>query len=199
MREDVMQADYLPNDLATIWKELSTNPLQLSPDQLRHEMKKLQRGLLRRTVVGGAAGLIVIAAFTHFFFLSPNRLQRLGSILTILGAAYILVQLKMRTARAMHHVGETGCTDFYRAELQRQCDFHRGHWFWSRFVVFLPGPIVWCVGFTQANPEAATFIRWEVTAILILAAAAIPLNLRLARKYQRRIDKLEDKIRENIS
>jgi hypothetical protein len=186
-----MPGDYLPDDLKILWKELSTNPLQLSLEQLRTEMEKLQKGLRRRFVIGGGAALSVIAAWTLYFFLFPNRLQRIGSVLTALGAGYTIVQLKMRPARTMPNVGETGCTEFYRAELERQRDFHRGKWFWSRLLILLPGPLVFCVGFAQAYPEIALFIWLNFAAILILAAIAVPLNLRLARKYQRRIDALD--------
>ena len=91
----------------------------------------------------------------------------------------------------MPDVGETDCTDFYRTELERQRDFHRGRWFWSRLLILLPGPLVFCVGFAQAHPEIALVIWLEFAAILILAAIAVPLNLGLARKYQRRIDALD--------
>jgi hypothetical protein len=186
-----MPGDYLPDELKILWKELSTNPLQLSPDQLRREMEKLQKGLRKRFVIGVGATLFLIAGFALFFFLFPNRLQRIGSVLTVLGTGYMLVQLKMRPARAVPAVGETGCTEFYRAELERQRDFHRGKWFWSRLAIFLPGPLVFCVGFAKAYPEIARFIWLDVAALLILAIIAVPLNLRLARKYQRRIDALD--------
>jgi len=185
-----MAGDYLPNDLKMLWKELSVNPLQVSPDQLRKEAEKLRKGLRRRSVIGGGAAWIGVVIWTIFFFLFPNRLQRVGSILTVLGSAYLLVQLRMRPARAMPDVGETDCTEFYRAELERQRDFHRGKWFWSRLVVVLPGPVMFCVGFAQSHPEIALFIWLELAVILVLAAIAVPLNLRLARKYQRRIDTL---------
>lgn len=186
-----MTGDYLPDDLKRLWQELSTSPLQLSPEQLRQEVEKLQKGLRRRLVIGGGAALSVIAAWTLYFFLFPNRLQRIGSVLTALGAGYTIVQLKMRPARAMPNVGETGCSDFYRAELERQRDFHRGKWFWSRLLIFLPGPLVFCLGFAQAFPELAWLIWLNLAAILILAVIAVPLNLRLARRYQRRIDALD--------
>ena len=102
-----MAGDYLPDDLKILWKELSTNPLQIAPDQLRKEAEKLEKGLRRRSIIGGGAAWIVIAAWTLFFFIFPNRLQRIGSVLTVLGCGYMLVQLKMRPARAMPDVGET--------------------------------------------------------------------------------------------
>jgi hypothetical protein len=45
-------------------------------------------------------------------------------------------------------------------------DFHRAKWFWSRFLIFLPGPLVFCAGFAQAYPEIAPFI-WVVDRCLL--------------------------------
>jgi hypothetical protein len=191
MREAPLQGDYLSHDLEILWKELSTNPLQISPDQLRKEAEKLKAGLRKRTVIGGGAALIVIVGWTVFFFVFPNALQRIGSILTVAGAGYMLVQLRMRPARTMPDTGATDCMRFYRDELERQRDFHRGKWFWSRLLIFLPGPLISFVGFARAYPKVAPFIRLELMAFLILGAIAIPLNLRLARKYQGRIDVLD--------
>jgi hypothetical protein len=186
-----MASDYLPDDLKILWKELSTNPRQISPYQLRKEAEKLRTGLRRRSVVGGGAALLVFVAFTLFFFVFPNALQRVGSILTVAGAGYIVVQLRMRPARTMADIGETDCIRFYRGELARQRDFHRGKWFWSRLLVLLPGVFIWSVGFAQSYPKLAPFIWLEFMAFLILAAIAVPFNLRLARKYQHRIDVLD--------
>ena len=66
-------------------------------------------------------------------------------------------------------------------------------------MIFLPGPIIWFLGFAQAYSELAPFIWLEFVAFLILAAIAVPLNLRLARKYQRRIDALEAALRAQSS
>jgi hypothetical protein len=186
-----MQSDYLPDDLKILWKEMEMNPAVFSPDQLRKEADKLRAGLRRRSIIGGGAAWIVIAGFMAFFFVFPNALERIGSALTVLGAAYMVVQLRMRPPRVLPDLSETGCTQFYRAELERQRDFHRGSWFWSRLLILLPGPIVFLVGFAQAYPEAAPFMWLDFATLLVLAILAVPLNLRLARKYQRRIDMLD--------
>ena len=182
----------VPDDLNLLWKELSASPLQISPDQLRKEAETLQKGIRRQSVIGFGAAFSVIAAFTLFLFLFPNKLQRIGSILTVAGAGYLVVQLRLRPARAMADLGQTACVGFYRAELERRRDFHRGKWFWSRLLIFLPGPLIFCVGFAKAYPEVAPFIWLEFATLLILGAIAVPLNLRSARKYQHRIDALDN-------
>jgi len=186
-----MRSDYLPDDLKALWKEMEMNPSVFSPDQLRKEADKLRAGLRRRSIIGGGAAWIVLAAFVAVFFFFPSTLGRIGSALTVLGAGYMLVQLRMRPPRALPDVGEVGGVQFYRGELERQRDFHRGSWFWSRLLILLPGPIIFLMGFVHVFPDAAPLMWLDLAALLVLAVLAVPLNLRLARKYQRRIDLLD--------
>lgn len=186
-----MRSDYLPEDLKNIWQELETNSIQLSPEKIRNETALLRKGVGRRSVAGGAIGLFLIACFSLFFFIFPNWLQRAGSVLTVAGVVFLVVQVRMRRVLAIPDSGATDCLNFYRAELERQRDFHRGKWFWSRMLVFMPGPIVFMLGFAQAYPKLAAGIHLELAAFLILSVIAIPLNLRLARQYQCRIDALD--------
>ena len=186
-----MRSDYLPDDLKALWKEMEMSPPVFSPDRLRKEADKLRKGLRRRSIIGGGAAWFSIAGFVAYFFFFPNALQRIGSVLTVLAAAYFLVQLRMRPPRALPDVGEIGGVQFYRTELERQRDFHRGSWLWSRALVLLPGPLIFCVGLAQAYPEIAVFVWLELAAFLALLVLAVPLNLRLARKYQRRIEILD--------
>ena len=186
-----MAGDYLPNDLKVLWQELATNPVQLTLDDLRKEEGKLRKGIRKRSVVGGGLALIGIVLWAVFFFAVPNVLQRIGSVLTVVGFGYLLIQILMRPARVMPDVGETESIQFYRAELEQQRDFQRGRWLWSRLVIFLPGPVVWMVGLLRAYPEIATYMWCVLATYLILAIIAVPLNLRLARQYQRRIDALD--------
>jgi hypothetical protein len=55
---------------------------------------------------------------------------------------------------------------------------------------FVPGPLVFFAGFAQAHPEVIRMIRFETITFVVLAIAAIPLNLWMARRYQRQIDEL---------
>jgi hypothetical protein len=191
MQEATMAGDYLPNDLKVFCQELTTNPVQLTLDDLRKEEGKLRKGIRKRSVMGGGVALIAGGFWAVLFFVFPNVLQRIGSVLTVVGAGFLLIQLRMRPARVMPDMGETESIRFYRAELERQRDFHRGWWLWSRLIILLPGPVVWMVGSVRAWPKATTLTWWTLAAFLILAAIAVPLNLRLARQYQRRIDALD--------
>jgi hypothetical protein len=165
--------------------------MRATPDKLRQENIKLNQGLRRRSLIGFVAASIVIVAFGLCFFTFPNRVQRLGSVLTVAGTAYLLIQLPMRRAAALLDIAQTGCVRYYRAELERQRDFHKGWWFWSRLMVFAPGPIAFLIGFAHSYPSLAGFIWLELALSVLLGIAVIPLNLRLAGKYQKRIEALD--------
>ncbi len=60
-----------------------------------------------------------------------------------------------------------------------------------------PANRVFLVGFAQAFPELALFIKMDAIAFIVMGAIAVPLNLRLARNYQRRIDALDTVLMDN--
>jgi hypothetical protein len=78
-----MPGDYLPDDLKNLWQELSTNPVPVSIDGLRGEMGKLRKGLRRRFAIGGGVALLIAVNWALFFFIFPNFLQRIGSVMTV--------------------------------------------------------------------------------------------------------------------
>ncbi len=180
-----------PDDLQNLWKELGSNPGPVSIDELRRSAQKVRKTVHWRSILGTGAALTVVASFSYFFFLSRNLWQHVGTALTVVGAAYMIVQLRMRPARVMPEMGATESIRFYRNELERQRDFHRGWWFWSRLVIFLPGPVIFLVSVALTFPQAATFVWLELAAFVFFVSMAVPLNLRLARKYQRQIDRLD--------
>ena len=81
--------------------------------------------------------------------------------------------------------------DSLRNELQRQRDFHRGKWFWSRFALLAPAGLLFYIAFARAHPELIRIIRFELVSFVLILLSAIPLNLRLAKKYQRQIEELD--------
>jgi hypothetical protein len=185
-----MRSDYLPEDLKKIWKELASNPVQVSADDLRRESRKLRTGLRLRNWVVVGVSCIVIAVYSLFFFRSGTALERIGSLLSIVGTANVIVQFSRRPARTMPDSSAIESISFYRAELERQRDFHRGKGIVSWLLPFLPGPIVFNIGFALDRPIFAPIVGMQMAVFLMASAIVVPLNLRLARKYQRRIDVL---------
>jgi hypothetical protein len=186
-----MRSDYLPDDLKTLWKDLATNPVPVSADDLRRESRKLRTGLGLRNWFASGVSFFVVVAYSVYFFVFKTALERIGSVLAVAGAINVIVQFLRRPARPMPDAAAIESIRFYRSELERQRDFHRGKGVFSWLLPILPGPIVWAIGFARARPVFVPFIKLEMAAFLLIAAIVVPLNLRMARKYQRRIDALD--------
>lgn len=193
VQEAIMPEDFSPENLRNLWQDIPANQVQISPEELRKRLKKTRAKVHWRTIIGLLVALIIIAYFGVFLFAFPNLVQRIGSVLTIAGASYMVYQLlRQRPATLPSDFGKFTGIEFYRTELERQRDFHRGAWFWSRLLICLPGPLVFYFGFAQADPAVAPIMEVESAVVLALAVLAVPLNLRLARKYQRQIDALNE-------
>jgi hypothetical protein len=79
----------------------------------------------------------------------------------------------------------------YRTELERQRDFHRGRWFWSRLLIFVPSYLLFIAGFAIAHPELAKALAAIAAVAVILAILAVPLQQKESKLYQSRIDDLD--------
>jgi len=191
-----MRSDYLPEDLKRLWKELASNPVQVSADDLRREAGKLRGGVrLRNSFVVGVC-CVIIAAYGMFSIRSSTVLERTGAVLSIAGAINVIVQFLKRPARTMPGLGAIESIRFYRGELERHRDFHRGKGIRSWLLPILPGPILFNLGFALDHPKMAPIIALQLAVFLLIAAIVIPLNLRMARRYQRRLDALDASYRE---
>ena len=188
------------DDIQSAWQDQAAEPFKMSSDTLRIRLARLERKIQRtrrRRFAGYGVGLFLIAAFIKNFLDFPTILERVGAVLTILGTGYLMYQVHQIQGRKGWSVlsgaqdGNTASFAYYRAELSRMRDFHCGRLFWTRLAVFLPGPLVFSAGFTVAHPELLKSNIWNVVFFLALGALAIPLNLWLARRYQRRIDELD--------
>lgn len=151
-------------------------------------MKKIQR----RTLGGYSACLVLIVYFGWFIFIPPNGLARMGSGLTVAAMLYVAYQLHARRNRKLPSgIQPSACAAFYRAELERQRDFHCGQWFWSRLIIVYSGYMLFLVGLAVANPSLELFVRVVGACAVVLFIVSVPLNLRLSRKYQRQIDEID--------
>lgn len=185
------------DDTRKIWQDQPLEGTTMSLQQVHERIEKLSRTVRRRNLIGGFACITVLLGFCYFFAAlnQPNeRIERIGAALTAIGAGYIMYQLvigKMRRQTAIAEAQAQASLSFYRSELQKQRDFHQGVWFWSRLVVFTPGPFIFLIGVVQANP-AFTRGAWIEGAIAVaLLIWAIPKNLGLAKRFQRELDALE--------
>ena len=158
-------------------------------------MESLEKAARRQYRGGYVASFIVIAGFAWFLFHVANPLQRVGCVFTIVGSGFLIYQLernrRQRKAAAEAIEEMPTPSERYRALLERLRDFHCGRKFWSRLILFLPGPLLFLVGFRIAYPQLLSIVWREGGAFLALGALAIPLNLKLARKYERQIEQLD--------
>jgi len=191
-----MRSDYLPGDVKRLWQELAENPVPVSADALRREAGRWGGGVRLRNWFVASLAVVVIAAYSFFFFISKTMLGRIGSLLSIAGAVNVIVQFLKRPARRLPDAGAVECVRFYRAELERQRDFHRGKGIMAWLLPVLPGPIVFNIAAALALPAIARLVALELAGMLLIAAIVVPvLNLRMAAKYQKRIDALDASLR----
>jgi hypothetical protein len=166
-------------------------PMSNLPDVLSRT-QALMKKIRRRTLMGYAVCFIASVTFGSFIFIFPNTLQRVGSGLTVAAVVYMAYQLyERRNGKQPSESRPSACTAFYRTELERQRDFHRDVWFWSRLVILVPGYILFCIGSAMVHPELARGFFAIAGAFIVLCIVAVPLNLRLSRKYQRQIDEVD--------
>jgi hypothetical protein len=167
----------------------------MSLEDVRNRISTLEKKVRKRNLVGGFATVVVLFSCAYFAVVLPNVVERIGAVFTIVGAGYILYQLVLGKTQIRHfsdlQAQRETSFGFYRSELQRQRDFHRGLWLWSRLIIGAPGPLIFCIGMRIASASTAKTAT-IIAAILILEfIAAIPLNLRQARKYQHELDRLQ--------
>jgi hypothetical protein len=162
------------------------------PSDVFLRAKALMKKIRRRTLLGYGTCLIVTVYLASFIFASPNTLQRIGCWLGIAATLYVAYQLyERRGGELPSETFPSACTNFYRAELERQRDFHRGIWLWSRLAIVFPSYFLFAFGLALAHPELARGFAAVAASFIVLGIAAVPLNLRLSRKYQRQLDELD--------
>ncbi len=158
----------------------------LEPSQIPLAAQNLAKVVRRRTVIGSATALFEAGCFTWIACIVPTRMQRIASLLVVASMLYSAWQLFARRAREV-----SGQADAYRAELERQRDFHRGLWFWSRFIVMIPGLLLFCIAGIAARGDQAGINALVGALFIVVLIVAVPLNLRTARGYQVKIDELD--------
>lgn len=182
------------DDARKLWQDQPLEGMTMSLKQVHERIEKLSRMVRRRNLIGGFACIAVMLGFSYFFVVLTHPIERIGAALTAVGAGYIMYQLvsgKMKRQSAAAETQVEASVAFYRSELQRQRDFHQGVWLWSRMLIFAPGPFIFLVGMTEANPALTKFALLEAAIAAALLIRAIPRNLRLARRFQQELDALD--------
>jgi hypothetical protein len=194
------EMDFVRGDWAALfWAIESATALLLRRDppttihaDVLSKSNALMKTVRRRTLGGYAACAFVILWLLRDYFLFSNAPQKVGSGIIVGASLYMAYQLYRRRGGAFPpDPGSPAFADSYRAELERQRDFHRGAWLWSRIVFLFPGCVLLSIGFLLGDPKHGRYWATMVATFVILSIVAVPLNLRLSRKYQRQIDELD--------
>jgi hypothetical protein len=177
-------------DARDVWQGQSAAPFRMSPEDLADRIARFDRESRKLYITVALACAILIPGMALWWVRFPDPIARLGTILTVIGAGYIAGQVYVMRRRKSEAdtiaAGEKPSVAFYRAALERQRDFHRGKWLWSRLAIFVPGPLIFMVGGGRNVP-----LILKIAIFVLLGVIAIPLNLGRARDYQRRIDELD--------
>jgi hypothetical protein len=177
--------------MTELWQLQPLDTLTLSLTDIHRLAADVHRVVDRRNRFGRLISWVEVFVFTGLGIASPNLLQRVGCAWTVIGLLFMTAQLRRRPATTpAADLGLAACLEFQRAELMRQRDFHRGSWFWSRFVAFVPGPLVFGFGALRVFPAEKIVVALVMAIFIAIALWAVPLNLRIARVYQRQIDAL---------
>ena len=186
----------IPN-LHSLWQEQPQDSFTMTPEQLHARWKRLNRELRIRNGTVWLVCLTEIGFFAWIFVILTQPFLRFTSALVILAMAFMTgqVALEQRSRSASRQraeaSGNLSSLDFFRAELERQRDFHRGVWFWSRMAVLMPALLAWGMGAIVLLPWPDNIPGWSVAAVAVLVTPlAIHLNRKRARTYQQQIDGL---------
>jgi hypothetical protein len=177
------------DDVVALWQTQGSEGFRMSNEEIRNRIETMNRKMRRRTFDGYLVCAFLIVSMVAWMFVGMNALQLVGAVLTIIGVSYLAWQLRANRFRRPGDEAQN-TVEHLRAELARQRDFHRGERFWSRMLLFVPGGLVFFIGFAQAHPEVIRIIRFEIISYVVFAISAIPLNAWMARRYQKQIDAL---------
>jgi len=190
-----MANDSQPDDVVTLWQAQGSDGFRMSTEDIRKRLEAMNRKLRRRNFDMYLVCTVLNVFFIGWMFVGMSSLQKVGTVLSIIGVSYLAWQIRQNRFRgaATGQSGDTASLDHLRTELARQRDFHRGPTFWSRMIALAPGLLVFLAGFAQAqqaHPKVVRIIYFEIICCVFFLIAAIPLNYRMARRYQRQIDEL---------
>ena len=172
----------------------------MSVDQIRSSSGKFQRKIRWRNAREYVAALAVVIFFGFRFTRVDDLLLRTGFGVIIAGVLYVVWQLysKGSSKPLPQDAGLSNCVEFHRRELERQRNLLNGIWRWY-LGPMIPGLAIVLVAAGRLNPGILKQ-TWFVIYLVLLPVfflGVAKLNIRAARKLQRRIDELDELRRES--
>jgi hypothetical protein len=183
------------NDVIDLWQNQTSEGFRMTQQEIQMKLRAFDAKLRVRTRDAYLAYSFLIVAFSTWAVVENDLLMRLGNAAMIIALAFLGFQAHRNRFRAVQASAiATPTIEHLRSELQRQIDFHRGKRFWSRVLLLTPAGLLFFFAFARAHPEVIAMIRFEIATFIVVMIAAIPLNLRMAKKYQRQIDELDQQM-----
>ena len=180
------------NDVIDLWQNQASEGFRMTQEEIQMKVQALDAKVRARTRTIYLVSGFLIVAFSTWAVVEHDPLMRLGSAATIIALAFLGFQAYRNRSRVVETSPiATPTIEHLRSELQRQVDFHRGKLLWSRLLLLAPAGLLFFFAFARAHPEVIAMIRFEIATFVVVIIAAIPLNLRMAKKYQRQIDELD--------
>ena len=175
-----------------LWQRQTPEGFRLTSEEIQMTLQKLESKVRARTRAGYQVCAFLIVAFGTWAYFEHDTLMRFGSAATIVAVAFLGWQVhrnRVETGGAPQMTQPS--LDHLRNELQRQADFHRGKRLWSRLLLLYPAGFFFLFAFAHAHPELNWIIRYEIVSMILIFFVTIPLNLKLAMKYQRQMEELD--------
>lgn len=175
-----------------LWQQQTSEGFRMTSEEIHMNLQRLESKVRARNRAAYLTCAFLIVWFGAWSFVEHDFLMRLGAASIIAAVAFLAWQVRVsRFGTGDASPMPLPSLDHLRNELQRQADFHRGKRFWSRLLLLAPAGLLFFVAFARAHPEVIRTIRYEIAAFVVFTLAAIPLNLNLAKKYQRQIEELD--------
>jgi hypothetical protein len=195
--EQIMTSDNSSASLCNLWQAQPQETFQMSPEELRCKLKRLNRELLIRNGTVWFVCLFEIGVFAWLLIELPQLFMKVTSALVMVGMAFMTAQVALdqhrrRLSRIRAEAsGNLNSLDFLRAELERQREFHRGPLFWSRMALLMPALLVWGIGVVVLIPWPEKIAGWSIVSVTVfIIPLAIQLNYIKSKSYQKQIDAL---------
>jgi hypothetical protein len=194
----------LEDELARLWQDQKLDGNKMALEAIRKKNRNFERAIRNRNLREYVAAVLVVVGFGATIFHAENNYVRLGSVLVIAAAVYVVYALHTRGS-SQQLPGDTArmtLIQFHRSSLERQRDLLRDIWRWY-ILPFVPGLLLNMFGSAvrdgailnpQRTPEQArhglnilVFTLFMFGFFFLVAA----LNKRTARKLQRKINELD--------
>jgi hypothetical protein len=192
-----MTTDNGSDVLRALWQRQSGSSFSMEPDEIQKWLSRFQAELrdLKILVYALCPCLAIYFAYWLIFTTQPI-ITRAGLLLLVLGMSFWVGQTwlynrdRQKVLVNSDAAGQTSCLEFYRAELLRQRNYHRGVWFWSRLLALNSGLFLgaWAPLDHHATLKARVI---NLVVISIVTALAVWLSYRKSQKLQQQIDAID--------